>query len=73
MSSHDKVESLNSWCPKDSNIQVQLLIGLSQSEIVLIITYRCNGEHSSFWVGYGCNQCGCCCMDWMSVIPGGNN
>ena len=34
MSSHDKVEALNSWRRKDSNIQFQLLLGLSQSGIV---------------------------------------
>ena len=49
MSSHDKVEAFNSWHPKDSNIQVQLLLGLSQSGIVFDYYIRHDGEHSSSW------------------------
>ena len=34
MSSYDTIEALNNWGHKDSNIQVHLLFGLSQSGIV---------------------------------------
>ena len=71
MTSHDKIEALNSWWHKNSNILDQFLLGLSQSGIVLIIIYRRDSVHSSFWDVYIYTQCGCCCTDWMSSIPGG--